>query len=103
MLLWLAGWFCRSDRKAKELLAQVDEEKGNSQRLQDQINSLNIKIRNLKRDKEEVENETETYQRKLRQAKSSLDDAEEQISTLQSQLTKSRSTARSKPKVPNDY
>ena len=89
----------RSDRRAKELVAQMDEEKGNSQRLQDQINSLNTKIRNLKRDKEEVESEVETYQRKLRQTKSSLDDAEEQISTLQTQLTKARGAGRSKSKV----
>ncbi len=89
----------RSDRKAKEIIVQMEEEKSNSQRLQDQLNSLNTKIRNLKRDKEEAETETETYQRKLRTTKSNLDDAEEQISTLQSQLAKNRAGGRSKPKV----
>ena len=106
MIINCCNCFFRSDRKAKELVSQMDEEKSNSQRLQDQINSLNTKIRNLKRDKEEAETETETYQRKLRQTKSSLDDAEEQISSLQSQMAKNRAGGRSKPKVcafDNDY
>ena len=76
----------------------MEEEKSNAQRLQDQINSLNTKIRNLKRDKEEAESESEGLQRRLRQAKSALEDAEDQISTLQSQVAKSRGAGR-KPKV----
>ena len=91
--------YIRSERRFKETQAQMEEEKSAAQRLQDQVNSLNTKIRNLKRDKEDSESEVEGLQRKLRQAKSSLDDAEEQISTLQTQLNKTRAGARAKPKV----
>lgn len=91
----------RNDRRYKEVVSQVEEEKTNAQRLQDQVNSLNTKIRNLRRDKEETESEVETVQRKLRQAKSSLDDAEQENSTLTAQLSKVRSGAAGgrKPKV----
>ena len=39
----------RSDRRYKECQMMYDEEKSNSTRLQDQINSLNSKNRTLKR------------------------------------------------------
>lgn len=39
----------RSDRRYKESQMMYDEEKANSTRLQDQINSLNSKNRTLKR------------------------------------------------------
>ena len=92
--------YCRNDRRYKEVVSQMEEEKSNAQRLQDQVNSLNTKIRNLRRDKEEAENETEGLQRKLRQAKSALEDAEEESSTLKAQISKLRGGAASrKPKV----
>ena len=94
------SFYCRNDRRYKEVVSQMEEEKSNAQRLQDQVNSLNTKIRNLRRDKEEAENETEGLQRKLRQAKSALEDAEEESSTLKAQISKLRGGAASrKPKV----
>lgn len=93
----------RSDRRYKEAQALMEEEKSNAQRLQDQVNSLNGKIRNVKRDKEECESEVETLQRKLRTLKSSLDEAEQENSNLSAQLSKLRSgggaSSRSRTKV----
>ena len=74
----------------------LEEEKGTSQRLQDQINSANTKMRGLRRDKEDVEGELETLKSKMRQLRSALDDAEETNSTLQAQMAKMRSAARKK-------
>ena len=60
------------------------------------MNSLNSKVRNLKRDKEEVEGELETGKSRLRQLRSQLEEAEENASTLQAQITKLRSASRKK-------
>lgn len=61
-----------------------------------QVNSLNAKVRTLKRDKEEVEGELETGKSRLRQLRSQLEEAEENASTLQAQVTKLRSFSRKK-------
>lgn len=88
----------RSDTKSKDLLRQLEEEKGNSQRLQDQLNQLNGRVRSLRRDKEDAEGEAESLQKKLKQAKAAAEDAEETSSMLQAQINKLRAAAR-KPKV----
>uniref|UniRef100_A0A1X7TE16 Myosin tail domain-containing protein n=1 Tax=Amphimedon queenslandica TaxID=400682 RepID=A0A1X7TE16_AMPQE len=62
-----------------------------SQRLQDQVNSLNAKVRNLRRDKEDAESEVESIQKKLRQAKSQLEEAVEESSFLKAHMFKLRS------------
>lgn len=85
---------CSVDRRAKETQALLEEEKANSGRLQDQVNSLTSKIRALKRDKEDAEGEVEAMRSKMRQLRSSLEDAEENSSTLQAQITRMRSAAR---------
>lgn len=60
------------------------------------MNSLNAKVRTLKRDKEEVEGELETGKSRLRQLRAQLEEAEENASTLQAQITKLRSASRKK-------
>lgn len=87
------SFLLRSDRRYKEAVSQVEEEKANAQRLQDQVNSLNTKVRNLRRDKEDAESEVESIQKKLRQAKSQLEEAEEESSSLKAQVSKLRSGA----------
>ncbi len=72
----------------------LEEEKGTSARLQDQINSLNSKMRSVRRDKEDAEGEVEAAKAKSRKIQSALDDAEETVTTLQTQLTKARTSAR---------
>ena len=70
----------------------MEEEKGNSQRMQDQVNSLTSKMKSVKRDKEEAEGEVDNLRSKLRQAKAALDDSEDQVAMLQAQLSKARSS-----------
>lgn len=74
----------------------LEEEKGTSQRLQDQLNSANTKMRTLRRDKEDAEGEVETMKTKVRQLRSSLDEAEENSSNLEAQITRLRAAARKK-------
>ena len=74
----------------------LDEERSNCQRLQEQVNALNTKMRNLRRDKEDAEGEVESMRSKLRQMRSALDDAEESSSSLQAQMVKLRAASRKK-------
>lgn len=83
-----------ADRRGKEIQLLLDEEKSNSQRLQEQVNTINTKMRALRRDKEEVEGELERLQSKNRQLRSALDEAEESASSLQAQVSKLRAAAR---------
>ncbi len=80
----------------------MDEEKGNAQRLQDQLNQLNGKMRSLRRDKENAENEAESYQKKLKQAKAQIEDAEDTSAMYLAQVNKLRAAAR-RPKVNQLY
>ena len=95
------GFVCapfRNDRKVKETQMLLEEEKSSAQRLQDQVNQLNTKLRNVRREKEDAEGEAEGLQKKLRQARSQLEEAEDNYTTLQAQINKLRAAAR-KPKV----
>ena len=90
-----------------------DEEKSNSSRLQDQINSLNSKNRTLKRNlddtvsKDDVdgkgllcilqESDAEGLRARIRKLQAELSDAEENIATLNATITKMRSSARKAP------
>ena len=76
----------------------MEEEKSNAQHLQEQVNSLNSKIRTYKREKEDNESEIEGLQHKLRQAKAALDEAEQDNSTLTAQLSKLRGSGASRSK-----
>ena len=86
----------RSDRRSKEVTMLLEEEKSNGQRLQEQLNSLNTKLRSVRRDKEDAETEAETLKTKLRQMRSTLDDAEESNTTMQAQMSKLRAASRKK-------
>ena len=66
----------------------------------EQVNSLNTKMRALKRDKEEAEGELETSRSRLRQLRAQLEEAEDSASTLQSQINKLRSAQRKKVNYP---
>lgn len=79
-------------------MKQLDEEKSNSQRLQEQVNQLSGKMRTLRREKEDAEGESEGNLKKLKQAKAAIEDGEDTISMLQAQISKLRAAAR-RPKV----
>ena len=64
-----------------------------------QVNSLNSKVRALKREKEETEGEVDTLRSRQRQLRAQLEDAEETVSTLQSQVSKLRGASRKKGRV----
>uniref|UniRef100_H3D9D5 Myosin-9 n=1 Tax=Tetraodon nigroviridis TaxID=99883 RepID=H3D9D5_TETNG len=83
----------RSEKKLKELLIQVEDERRNSEQYKDQADKLNSRMRQLKRQLEEAEEEVtraNAYRRKLQRE---LDDASEtadamnrEVSTLKSKL-----------------
>lgn len=89
---------CRTDAKSRDFMKQLEEEKSNSQRLQEQLNQLSGKMRGLRREKEDAEGEAESFQKKLKQAKAQTEDAEDTNAMLQAQISKMRAAAR-KPKV----
>ena len=72
----------------------MEEEKSNSQRLQEQLNQLNTKMRSVRRDKEDAESEVESMRSKVRQLRSQVEEAEENASSLQAQITKLRAASR---------
>ncbi|CAL8333707.1 unnamed protein product [Merluccius merluccius] len=83
----------RAEKKLKEVLLQVDDEKRNTDQYKDQADKLNTRMRQLKRQLEEAEEEvtrSNAYRRKLQR---DLDDATEtadtmnrEVSTLKSKL-----------------
>lgn len=79
-------------------MKQLEEEKSNSQRTQEQLNQLSGKMRSLRREKEDAEGEAESLQKKLKQSKAQTEDAEDTNAMLQAQISKMRAAAR-KPKV----
>ncbi|KAM3622836.1 uncharacterized protein V6R79_003764 [Siganus canaliculatus] len=83
----------RTEKKLKEVLLQVDDERRNTEQYKDQLDKSNNRIRQLKRQLEEAEEETtraNAYRRKLQRE---LDDAMEssdamnrEVSSLKSKL-----------------
>ncbi|KAM3865284.1 myosin-9-like isoform 2-T2 [Diretmus argenteus] len=83
----------RTDKKLKEVMLQVDDERRNTEQYKDQADKLNTRMRQLKRQLEEAEEEVtraNAYRRKLQRE---LDDATEsadamnrEVSTLKSKL-----------------
>lgn len=73
---------------------QLEEEKGTSQRFQDNVTQLNNKIRTLRREKDEAEGETEGVMKKLKAARSQIEELEEGNSDLQTQINRLKSSAR---------
>ena len=61
-----------------------------------QVNSLNSKLRAVKRDKDDIEGEMETLKTRQRQLRSQIEEHEDTISSLESQISKMRSAGRKK-------
>ncbi|XP_047189999.1 myosin-9a [Scophthalmus maximus] len=89
----------RTEKKLKEVLLQVDDERRNTDQYKDQAEKTNSRMRQLKRQLEEAEEEvtrTNAYRRKLQRE---LDDATEsadvmnrEVSTLKSKLRRGDGT-----------
>ncbi|XP_031419982.1 myosin-9a isoform X2 [Clupea harengus] len=83
----------RSEKRLKEILLQVDDERRNTEQFKDQADKLNVRMRQLKRQLEEAEEEStranafrRKLQRELDDATESADSMNREVSTLKSKL-----------------
>ncbi|GAA6230357.1 myosin-9-like isoform X1 [Lates japonicus] len=83
----------RTEKKLKEVMLQVDDERRNTDQYKDQADKLNSRMRQLKRQLEEAEEEvtrSNAYRRKLQReledANESADAMNREVSTLKSKL-----------------
>ncbi|XP_074486655.1 myosin-9-like isoform X2 [Sebastes fasciatus] len=83
----------RTEKKLKEVMLQVDDERRNTDQYKDQVEKTNSRMRQLKRQLEEAEEETtrsnafrRKLQRELDDATESADSMNREVSTLKSKL-----------------
>uniref|UniRef100_A0A4W6FLG6 Myosin-9 n=1 Tax=Lates calcarifer TaxID=8187 RepID=A0A4W6FLG6_LATCA len=83
----------RTEKKLKEVMLQVDDERRNTDQYKDQADKLNSRMRQLKRQLEEAEEEVtranacrRKLQRELEDANESADAMNREVSTLKSKL-----------------
>uniref|UniRef100_A0A8C9WA62 Myosin-9 n=1 Tax=Scleropages formosus TaxID=113540 RepID=A0A8C9WA62_SCLFO len=83
----------RTEKKLKEVILQVDDERRNSEQYKDQVKKLNIRMKQLKRQLEEAEEEAQRananrrkLQRELEDATESADAMNREVSSLKSKL-----------------
>ncbi|XP_018612668.2 myosin-9 isoform X1 [Scleropages formosus] len=83
----------RTEKKLKEVILQVDDERRNSEQYKDQTEKLNIRMKQLKRQLEEAEEEAQRananrrkLQRELEDATESADAMNREVSSLKSKL-----------------
>ncbi|XP_041640173.1 myosin-9-like [Cheilinus undulatus] len=84
----------RTEKKLKEVLLQVDDERRNTEQYKDQVEKTNIRMRQLKRQLEEAEEEltrANAYRRKLQRE---LDDAAESADAMNLEVSSLRSKFR---------
>uniref|UniRef100_A0A3B3UDH0 Myosin-9 n=1 Tax=Poecilia latipinna TaxID=48699 RepID=A0A3B3UDH0_9TELE len=89
----------RTEKKLKEVMLQVDDERRNTDQYKDQVDKANSRMRQLKRQLEETEEEltrANVYRRKLQRdledATESADLMNREVSTLKSKLRYGRSS-----------
>ncbi|CAF0824471.1 unnamed protein product [Rotaria sordida] len=85
----------KNDRRLKELVFQVEEDRKNHLRLQDLTEKLQNKIKVYKRQVEEAEEIAALNLAKYRKAQSDLEDSSERADVAENQLTKLRTKNRS--------
>jgi len=84
----------KSDRRARELQFQVDEDKKNFERLQDLVDKLQGKLKAQKKQIEEAEELANMNLQKYKQIQHQLDDAEERADGAENSLSRLRSKSR---------
>uniref|UniRef100_A0A4W6FIU5 Myosin-9 n=1 Tax=Lates calcarifer TaxID=8187 RepID=A0A4W6FIU5_LATCA len=91
----------RTEKKLKEVMLQVDDERRNTDQYKDQADKLNSRMRQLKRQLEEAEEEVtranacrRKLQRELEDANESADAMNREVSTLKSKLREEQSRSR---------
>uniref|UniRef100_A0A8D0A6U7 Myosin heavy chain 9 n=1 Tax=Sander lucioperca TaxID=283035 RepID=A0A8D0A6U7_SANLU len=92
----------RTEKKLKEIILQVDDERRNTEQYKDQVDKANSRMKQLKRQLEEAEEEAQRananrrkLQRELEDATESADAMNREVSTLKSKLSFSRATENS--------
>ncbi|KAI6239365.1 CRE-MYO-2 protein [Aphelenchoides fujianensis] len=81
----------KADRRAREILFQLDEEKKNYNKLCDLVEKLQTKIKQQRRQIEEAEESANVNLAKFRQIQSALETAEERADTAETSLVRMRS------------
>ncbi|XP_063760165.1 myosin-9-like isoform X2 [Eleginops maclovinus] len=83
----------RTEKKLKEVILQVDDERRNTEQYKDQVDKLNSRMKQLKRQLEEAEEEAQRananrrkLQRELEDATESADSMTREVSTLKNKL-----------------
>ncbi|XP_075793917.1 myosin-9 [Pelodiscus sinensis] len=83
----------RAEKKLKDVLLQVDDERRNAEQYKDQVDKANVRLKQLKRQLEEVEEEAQRANASRRKLQRELEDATEtadamnrEVSSLKSKL-----------------
>ncbi|KAL6455775.1 hypothetical protein MHYP_G00356260 [Metynnis hypsauchen] len=84
----------RTEKKMKEVLLQVDDERRNSDQYKDQMEKANTRMKLLKRQLEEAEEETQRLNASRRKLQRELEDATEASSVMNREVTTLKSKLR---------
>ncbi|KAF6732343.1 Myosin-9 [Oryzias melastigma] len=77
----------RTEKKLKEVILQVDDERRNAEQHKDQADKLNTRMKQLKRQLEEAEDEAQRAKANQRKLQRELDDATESAETMNREVT----------------
>ncbi|XP_067311929.1 myosin-9-like isoform X1 [Pseudorasbora parva] len=84
----------RTEKKLKEVILQVDDERRNSEQYKDQSDKLNSRMKQLKRQLEEAEEEAQRANANRRKLQRELEDATESADAMNREVTSLKSKLR---------
>ncbi|MFT7797773.1 myosin-9-like isoform X2 [Arapaima gigas] len=84
----------RTEKKLKEIVLQVDDERRNAEQFKDQADKLNIRMKQLKRQLEEAEEEAQRANANRRKLMRELEDATESADAMNREVTSLKSKLR---------
>ncbi|CAG5897401.1 unnamed protein product [Menidia menidia] len=84
----------RTEKKLKEVLLQVDDERRNTEQYKDQVDKLNSRMKQLKRQLEEAEEEAQRANANRRKLQRELEDATESADAMNREVTSLKSKLR---------
>ncbi|CAG13663.1 unnamed protein product, partial [Tetraodon nigroviridis] len=77
----------RTEKKLKEVILQVDDERRNAEQHKDQADKLNSRMKQLKRQLEEAEEEAQRANANRRKLQRELEDATESADAMNREVT----------------
>ncbi|TWW69197.1 A Myosin heavy chain 9 Myosin heavy chain, non-muscle IIa Non-muscle myosin heavy chain [Takifugu flavidus] len=77
----------RTEKKLKEIILQVDDERRNTEQYKDQVDKLNSRMKQLKRQLEEAEEEAQRANANRRKLQRELEDATESADAMNREVT----------------